>query len=86
MKFTVVWKRSAEAALAEIWLSADDRQAVRDAANSMDALLRSTPLQVGESRADATRILTVDPLSVYYDVLENDQLVAVWAVWPIQKT
>jgi plasmid stabilization system protein ParE len=85
MKYTVVWKPSAETSLAEIWLSTNDRQAVTDAADSIDALLRSTPLQVGESRAEITRILTVIPLSIYYDVFEDDRLVAVWAVWPVRK-
>ena len=85
MKYTVVWKPSAEDALADIWLRSSDRQTVTDAADSIDTLLRSTPLQVGESRADITRILTVLPLSVYYDVHEDDRLVALWAVWHVPK-
>lgn len=85
MTFTVVWRRTAERALAEIWLSADDRQAVTEASDAMDALLRSDPLAVGESRRGHTRILTVLPLSVYYDVHEEDRLVAVWAVWQVRR-
>jgi hypothetical protein len=83
MKYTVVWRPSAEAALAEIWTGAADRQAVTHAADTMDRLLRSAPLEVGESRADNVRILTVLPLSIYYDVYEADCLVAVWAVWAV---
>lgn len=81
MRYTVVWRPTAELALADIWTSASDRRAVTEAANSIDALLRSTPLEVGESRLENTRILIVRPLSVYYDVHESDALVAVWAVW-----
>lgn len=85
MTYTVVWRPTAERKLAEIWSSAPDRQAVAEAANAVDALLRSTPLEVGESRAEETRILVVRPLAVYYDVQEADRLVAVWAVWRTSK-
>ena len=85
MTYTVVWRPSPESALAEIWTSAADRQAVTDAANAIDALLRVEPFEVGESRVANTRILTVLPLSVYYDVHEADRLVAVWAVWRVPK-
>ncbi len=81
MTFTVVWRPSAESKLAEIWAGAPDRQAVTDAADSIDSLLHTAPLHVGESRLDNIRVLSVPPLTVYYDVYEKDRLVAVWAVW-----
>ena len=56
-----------------------------DAADAIDLLLRTAPLDVGESRVVNIRILTVFPLSVYYDVHEEDRLVAIWAVWPVRK-
>ncbi len=84
MTFTVVWRPEAERALAAIWVDAADRQAVTDAADAIDALLRTGPLEVGESRVVNIRILTVFPLSVYYDVHEDDRLVAVWAVWLVR--
>jgi len=85
MTYTVVWRPSAERALTEIWTRADDRQTVTDAANAIDALLRATPLEVGESRVANIRILTVLPLSLYFDVHEEDLLMAVWAVWRVRK-
>lgn len=84
MNYTVVWRPTAERALAQIWTSADDRQAITDAADLMDAMLRSAPGEVGESRVGDTRILTVMPLSVYYDVHDGDRLVVVWAVWRVR--
>jgi len=81
MTYTVAWRLSAETKLADIWNNAGDRQAVTDAADAMDTLLRTAPLDVGESRVGKTRILTVRPLSVYYDVFEADRMVAVWSVW-----
>ncbi len=85
MTFTVVWRPEAERTLADLWNGAQDRQALTDAADAIDALLRTAPLEVGESRVGNIRILTVFPLSVYYDVHEEDRLVAVWAVWRIRK-
>ena len=81
MNYTVVWRPTAERALAQIWTDAVDRQAVAGAADLMDAMLCSSPRDVGESRTGPTRILAVMPLSIYYDVLDDDRLVAVWAVW-----
>jgi hypothetical protein len=40
MHFTVTWDPSAEAELTNIWLTAPDRQAVADAADEIDRLLR----------------------------------------------
>ncbi len=85
MTFTVVWRPEAERALADLWNHAEDRQAITDAADTIDALLRTGPLEVGESRVVDIRILTVFPLSVYYDVHEEDRLVAVWAVWRVRR-
>lgn len=86
MTYTVIWRPAAERSLAEIWMNAQDRNGITDAANSIDALLRADPLGVGESRVVNIRILTVSPLCVYYDVHEEDRLAAVWAVWQIRTT
>jgi hypothetical protein len=85
MTFTVVWKPEAERTLAEVWTAARDRQVVTDAADAIEALLRSAPLEVGESRVANMRILVVLPLVVYYDVKPDDRLVAVWAVWRVRS-
>ncbi len=85
MTFTVIWSPSAENALARIWADADDRQVITDAADAIDELLRTDPLAAGESRVANIRILTALPLSVYYDVREDDRLVSVWAVWRVSK-
>lgn len=81
MNFTVVWRPTAERSLAQIWTGAAHRQDVADAANLIDALLRTSPLDVGESRVANVRLLTVPPLSIYYEVFADDRRVAVWAVW-----
>jgi plasmid stabilization system protein ParE len=81
MTYTVVWRPFAERTLIELWTDTEDRQLVTDAANTIDSLLRSDPVDVGESRSDDSRFLYVSPLAVYYDVFPDDRRVAVWAVW-----
>lgn len=82
MKYTVVWRPSAENKLAEIWMTSTDQSAVTTAADAIDTLLAASPLSVGESRwRDGVRLFTVTPLSVYYDVSPADCCVEVWAVW-----
>jgi plasmid stabilization system protein ParE len=81
MNHTVIWRPSAAARLAELWISASDREAVSAAADEIDAKLRTDPASQGESRWDATRILINPPLAIYFDVAEHDRLAIVWAVW-----
>ena len=85
MMYTVIWRPAAERQLASLWTNAEDRQSVTRAADDIDALLRASPLEVGESRVSNIRILAVSPLCVYYDIHEADRLVAVWAVWQIRR-
>jgi plasmid stabilization system protein ParE len=85
MSYTVVWRPTAERTLAQLWTAAIDRQAIANAADLIDAMLGSSPQEVGEARAGVTRILTVMPLSVYYDIHDDDRLVAIWAVWQVPR-
>jgi plasmid stabilization system protein ParE len=85
MKYTVVWRPDAERRLAEIWLAATDHQAVTDAANQIDALLRADPTNGGEARDLGVRVLTRPPITVYFEVSEPDRLVTVWSVWSSQS-
>jgi hypothetical protein len=81
MSYTVTWRPSAEQQLAQLWLSASDRNAVQAAADHMDAVLQRNPLSEGEARSGNTRILIVPPLAIYYDVHPSQREVFVWAVW-----
>lgn len=76
MKYTVVWRPFAERTLTNLWIDSKDRQAITNAADTMDTLLRNDPLSVGESRDDGVRLLYVAPLAVYYDVFPQDQSVS----------
>jgi plasmid stabilization system protein ParE len=85
MNYTVVWKPSAKARLADIWMSAADRASVAAAANAIDRALAATPQHVGESRDETARILIESPLAVVYDVSEDDRLVSVLSVRPLPR-
>ncbi len=80
MRYTVLWRRYAEAALSAIWTDAPDRSALAKAANEIDALLQTDPETRGESRFGTVRILVVPPLAVMFDVHEPDRIVWVLGV------
>ena len=73
MSYTVLWKPAAEGQLADIWTSANDRDAVTAAADGIDARLRRDPLGAGESRSGIRRVLFAPPLAVDYEVREPDR-------------
>jgi len=81
MKYTVVWTKTAEADLVRIWTEAADRTAVTRAGNEIDRLLRTAPLNAGESRGLERRILLIEPLGVDFLINVEDRRVAVIAVW-----
>lgn len=76
-RYTVVWLRDAENELAEIWLSADDCQAVADAANAIDRELLIDAHIKGQAFSKELLVLTVPPIQVLFRVSELDRLVEV---------
>jgi plasmid stabilization system protein ParE len=85
MNYRVHWTPAALQDLADLWVNSLDRNAVRTAADQIDAVLERDPLGQGESRHERTRFLFVPPLAVFYDVDEAARLVTVWAVWRPRK-
>jgi hypothetical protein len=81
MRFTVTWIPAAEENLADIWMRAADRQAVTSAAQTIDILLANDPQTRGNPRFDTVRMLTVPPLGVDFEVIEDDRLVYVLSAW-----
>lgn len=78
---TVVWDPDAENELADLWVHAPDQQAIADAANRIDALLRVDPHLQGVPLAGTRRVLSVPPLGIIFEVSIPDRLVRVLAVW-----
>lgn len=76
MRYTVVWVRTAERRLTELYNQAADKQAVTDSANRIDRELRNDPDTKGKSFG---RFFAYedDPLAVLYEVDPGDRMVRV---------
>jgi len=85
MKWTVIYRPSAQDQLADIWLSAPDPQAVAEAAGAIDRILASNPLDASESRGGNSRTIIQRPLTVLYDVYQDDALAEVFAVYYLES-
>lgn len=81
MKYTVLWSKSAETRLAELWLGAADPQAIRRACDDLDTQLAERPTQIGESRSENVRIAFESPIAVEYRVFEKHHVVIVGGIW-----
>lgn len=80
MKYTLIWRPGLLAKLASIWLDAPNRDAVERAANEIERRLRVHPQTQGESRDGGTRILSIPPLAVLFEVVEDDRQVVILAL------
>jgi hypothetical protein len=60
-----------------LWFASNDRNALTNAANQIDSLLKTSPESVGESRGESRRIVIIRPLAVTFRVLADDRLVQV---------
>jgi hypothetical protein len=79
MRFTVVWEDAPTNDLADLWIKALDQQALADAADSIDSVLRTSPDKVGNALG-VLRRLRLDPKEVAYLVSAADCLVTIKAV------
>lgn len=82
MKYTVLWKLTAENALATFWVEADPelRRSITDTINAMDSGLKNDPYSISESREGTERIAIESPLVLAIDVREQDQQVIVLSI------
>lgn len=84
MIFTVVWDESAEVALASLWVSTTDRQAVTDAALRIERALRTNPDSKGIPHK-SLMIYTNEPLAALYSVDSEDRMVRIIAIKETQS-
>lgn len=80
MSFTVTLHPSAETALASIWLESQDRNAVTDAAATIESTLKTNPESAGEDFY-GDRLLVVLPLAAVYEIRTDDRIVRVLDFW-----
>lgn len=82
--WTVIWLDGALAELARHYLSGRagvDPGGITRAMAEVDRTLDADPARAGESRAGNRRILIVSPLTVYYEVYQDQQTAVVTEVW-----
>ncbi len=76
-RYTVVWVQSAQEELAELWINAEDRNAVSAAAELIDQELCNDPLDKGRELSEGLRSLIAAPLKAIFSVIEDDRIVEV---------
>jgi hypothetical protein len=84
MTYRVIWLDSAIGLLSTIYLTRLRRgtgaDAVVRASAAVDRLLAPNPTGVGESRSGNERVLIEAPLTVYYEVHDDERVVVVTSV------
>ncbi len=71
----------AEDNLADIWLEADDRQAITEAETAICSLLRSDPAGSGASVAEGLLKISYAPLVAFYSIDHGQKLVEASRFW-----
>ena len=71
MRHTAVWPQGAQDELAALWVAADDRRAITDAANAIDTELRDDATGKGIEVSEGLRALFAPPLRVLFAVRED---------------
>ena len=80
IRYTVVWLRSAQGELAELWISAANRNAVTAAANLIDVELSEDAATKGIPLSEGLRQFLASPLRILFPVDEGDRVVEVACV------
>lgn len=82
MTYRLIWAPQAEQQLASVWSLAADKAAVVAANARFEREVVLDPLEIGESQRSNTRRVAFDsPVGFYYDVLPEEQIVIVQAVF-----
>ena len=81
-RYTVVWVRSAQDELAELWLSASDRNVITAAARAIDEELSEDVSIKGSDLSEGLQSLFAPPLKAIFTVSDDDRMVEVLRVIP----
>jgi hypothetical protein len=84
VNYTVYWRPSAEAELADLWLNTALRAEVTAASHRIDRVLAVNAHNRGESRTGNDRVFFDAPLGVLFSVDLVNREVQVWHVWIFQ--
>ena len=81
MKYTVVTSPLADRMLADIWLESPDRQAVADAFDHIESVLKHDAHLQGRAHPNGWRALIRKPLAITFKVNEDDRLATIMSVF-----
>jgi hypothetical protein len=81
MTYTVIWTPTALQMLAAVWLAATNRNAVNNAANTIDLVLAAAPKTTGVVEFDTVREHSIPPLGFEFEVEDAARQVFVLTVW-----
>jgi len=76
-RYTVVWLRDAIYELGEIWIAAQDRNAVTAASAEIDRELASDAPAKGKSLSEGLMVYDAPPLRAVFSVSDSDRKVEV---------
>jgi plasmid stabilization system protein ParE len=76
-RYTVVWAEEALDDLAEIWMSALDRDGIALASRTVDEALSEDPATCGIELSEGLRSFSIPPLKALFSIEEDDRLVRV---------
>jgi hypothetical protein len=79
-RYTVVWVRRVEDRLIEIWLGAQDRNAITAATHQIDTQLAVDPQSKGGELSEGLRYYQAEPLRVAFTVHVDDRTVEIVSV------
>ena len=83
-KFTVIWQHKVLPRLTDIYVTARqqgrDTAAITRAVAQIDSLLETNPGSQGESRSRYERILIVSPLTVKFEVYDDERVALISSV------
>jgi hypothetical protein len=84
MNYTVIWLHKLIDQVAAFYVEAreqgGDTAAITQAFAQIDSLLETNPTTCGESRDNQERVLIVSPLSVHFEIHEDERSVVVTTV------
>jgi mRNA-degrading endonuclease RelE of RelBE toxin-antitoxin system len=79
-RYTVVWVKSAEDELVEIWIASSERNAIAAATHEIDRQLATDPASKGEPLNEGLRAIHIAPLRAIYSVSDDDRIVEIVVV------
>ena len=80
-RYKVVWRKRALNDLAEIWLEANDRQAVTDAVRIAENKLAERPSGWGAEMSEGLFRIVAGPVRVLFTIEEKTRRVRIARVW-----